>query len=148
MKKSQSATELAIVIGIMMAVMVVFVMAIFSRYYEFAKLETRRNLEDVASYIESEIKFAIKSEAGFVRTFSLPQNIAGLGYSITIDNPKTDFSVIIIKYNNNMGSDITIPFDYNITANNNRINTGSSTNKLNKSTSHPNVIQLNDPHLE
>jgi len=47
-----------------------------------------------------------------------------------------------------MGSDITIPFDYNITANNNRINTGSSTNKLNKSTSHPNVIQLNDPHLE
>jgi len=91
MKKSQSATELAIVIGIMMAVMVVFVMAIFSRYYEFAKLETRRNLEDVASYIESEIKFAIKSEAGFVRTFSLPQNIAGLGYSITIDNPKLIF---------------------------------------------------------
>lgn len=146
MKKSQSATELAMVIGIMMSVLVVFVIAVFSRYYEFARLETNRNLQDVASYIESEINFAIKSEPGYNRSFWLPSNIAGLGYEISVDNPEDDFSVIKIQYENGQGSPITIPFDFKVLAENNIIPTGL--NKVNKSVSHNSIIQINTPVLD
>lgn len=143
MKRSQSAIELAMVIGIMMGVLVVFVAAIFSRYYEFAKMETNRNLQDVANYIESEINFAIKSEPGLNRTFWLPSKIAGLDYEISVDKPNDEFSIIIVKYINGQGSQITIPFYYEIEANKGMIKTGL--NKLNKSTLEPTKIQINDP---
>ncbi len=146
MKKSQSATELAMVIGIMMSVLVVFVIAVFSRYYEFARLETNRNLQDVASYIESEINFAIKSEPGYNRSFWLPSNIAGLGYEISVDNPEDDFSVIKIWYENGQGSPVTIPFDFKVLAEDNIIPTGL--NKVNKSVSHNSIIQINTPVLD
>jgi hypothetical protein len=143
MKRSQSATELAIVIGIMMGVLVVFVAAIFSRYYEFAKIETNRNLQDVANYIESEMNFAIKSEPGLNRTFWLPSKIAGLDYKISVANPNEKFSIITIEYTNGQGSPITIPFDYKINANAKTITSGL--NKLNKSTLEPETIQINYP---
>ena len=144
MKKSQWATELAMVIGIMMGVLVVFVIAVFSRYYEFARLETNRNLQDVASYIEREINFAIKSEPGYNRSFWLPSNIAGLDYNISVDNnPEDDFSVIKIWYENGQGSPITIPFDFKVLAEKDIIPVGS--NKINKSISDSGIIQINDP---
>ena len=146
MKKSQSATELAMVIGIMMAVLVAFVIAIFSRYYEFARLETNRNLQDVASYIESEINFAIKSEPGYNRRFWLPSNIAGLAYNVSVYNLTNDFSVIEIQYENGQGSPITIPFDFKVLAKDNIITTGL--NIVNKSITHSSIIQVNNPELD
>ncbi|MBU0467345.1 MAG: hypothetical protein KJ718_04735 [Nanoarchaeota archaeon] len=83
-KKSQSAIEFIILVGLMLFLFSSFLF-VFQQNLE-KKIEQKRNLEikDLALTIQNEINIAAETSSGYQRSFSIPEKIIKLDYGISV----------------------------------------------------------------
>ena len=84
MKKAQSAVEFIILMGVMSMMFVVFVSIIQGNITDEVKDNRDTVVKEIALTVQNEISLAIGAPDGYLREFTLPPNILGLDYEITL----------------------------------------------------------------
>lgn len=92
--KSQSAMEFIVLATFMLMVMLGFFAVTSSRFLEAKEEGNKKIAEDIANFAYREIDIAKSVNDGYIRTFSMPQTVNGVDYSISvIDNRE-----IVVNY--------------------------------------------------
>lgn len=82
--KSQSSMEFIVLATFMLLVIVGFFGVTSSRVLEAREDVNRRIAEDIADFAYREIEIAASVNNGYKKSFSMPQNVNGVNYSIRI----------------------------------------------------------------
>ena len=95
--KSQSSMEFMVLATFMLLVIVGFFGVTSSKVLEAREDINRRIAEDIADFSYREIEIATAVNDGYKKSFSMPQNVNGVNYSINIvDN--IELTVIYLDY--------------------------------------------------
>ena len=95
--KSQSSMEFMVLATFMLLVIVGFFGVTSSKVLEAREDINRRIAEDIADFAYREIEIATAVNDGYKKSFSMPQNVNGVNYSINIvDN--IELTVIYLDY--------------------------------------------------
>lgn len=85
--KSQSSMEFIVLATFMLLVIVGFFGVTSSRVLEAREDVNRKIAEDIADFAYREIEIAASVNDGYKKSFSMPQNVNGVNYSIrVVDN--------------------------------------------------------------
>ncbi len=114
-KKSQAATELALVFVFAFFFFSVFVISIYDRFYGVQRGATVEALKDMVNYLDDEITFAITSSPGYKRSFTLPFELQGLEYEVELKTASENISIISVYFPQSDISPATAAFYYNVT---------------------------------
>jgi hypothetical protein len=86
-KKSQSAIEFVVLASFMFLVILVLLGIIGSTVIDANEEDNRKTAEDITEFAYKELETANSVSDGYVRTFSMPQTVNGIEYSISlVDN--------------------------------------------------------------
>ena len=95
--KSQSSMEFIVLATFMLMVIVGFFGVTSSKVLEAREDINRKIAEDIADFAYREIEIATSVNDGYKKSFSMPQNVNGVNYSIKIvDN--IELTVIYLDY--------------------------------------------------
>jgi len=83
-KKSQSAIEFMILLGLMLFIFLAYSQTFQKNLGERSKEQRVLIIQDLALTVQNEINLAHSSVDGYERTFKIPQQILNIGYSITL----------------------------------------------------------------
>ena len=109
MKKGQSSLEVSIILGTLMFFFIFFISVIGNILVGISNDSLKSSIQDLADYLESELKNAAYYEDGFVRRISIPEKLDGLDYTLEFSNTsvtKDNFTQILIS--SNSGDYVTI----------------------------------------
>ncbi|MBI1935008.1 hypothetical protein HYS31_01070 [Candidatus Woesearchaeota archaeon] len=84
--KAQISAEFFILIGIVFLTAIAFELASLDQLRDFRIQNEADAVEDLAIKIQKELILAASVEDGYVRTFSIPDKIDGINYSLTTRN--------------------------------------------------------------
>lgn len=94
MRKSQSAMEFIILASFMLLVILGFFAVTSSSVLEAREEKNKKIAEDIASIAYREIEIAKSVNDGYTKTFTIPQTVNGIDYSIRIINDRE----LIVNY--------------------------------------------------
>lgn len=100
MQKSQSSMEFVILVSFMMLVFALFFIVIQQRAAIANEEKNDAAADNVKNLALNEIKLAESVSDNYYREFSLPNNLNGLDYNISIMQGVGGSSEIVIKYAN------------------------------------------------
>lgn len=118
LKKSQTAIEFFVLVGLVGLTIVVFMLASLGQIKEFQDKREHILLKDLALKLQTEVVLAATSEDGYQRQFTIPDKLGEtINYTITIKNNETlivhsDKSLYVVSIPRVLG---------NMTKNNNTI---------------------------
>lgn len=84
--KSQVAMQFLFVVGLVFLFFVIFVAGFSERYRDIRNEKGRIAVRDVALRVHAEIAIAHNLEDGYQRNFTLPDEIDGFNYTISLHN--------------------------------------------------------------
>lgn len=97
--KSQSAIEFVVTVSFMLLVVLIFFGLTSSEVLEAEESGNKKIAEDIANLAYQEIEFAKYLNDGYIRTFSMPQTVNGVDYSINIiDNRELVVNYLGFEY--------------------------------------------------
>lgn len=96
-KLSQSAVEFIALASFMILVILTLLAIISSSVIDAKEEGNRKTSVDIAEFIYREIDAARPLNDGYIRTFSIPQTVNGVNYSVNI----TDNRELIVNYLDN-----------------------------------------------
>ncbi|MBL7055211.1 hypothetical protein ISS05_05640 [Candidatus Woesearchaeota archaeon] len=116
LKKSQTAMEFFVLIGLAAITVMIFILASLSQIRDFQDKKEYILLKDLALKLQTEINLAATAEDGYSRQFTISERLDNLNYSITIKNET------LIAYSGKSLYAVSIPkITGNITKNTNTI---------------------------
>jgi hypothetical protein len=80
------------IMGLVFIFFVIFVVGFSERYRDIRTEKERMALRDVALRVHDEISLAHNLEDGYLRNFTLPDDVEGFNYSISLDR-----NVIVVR---------------------------------------------------
>jgi uncharacterized protein YpmB len=86
MKRGQSTIEFVIIFGFILFFFVLFFAAIQKNIAEKNHEKDQKIVQNIALEVQNEISLAAESSEGYYREFSIPQNIMGKDYEISIED--------------------------------------------------------------
>jgi hypothetical protein len=90
LKKSQTAMEFLILIGLAFLTTGIFTLASLDQIKEFQDKKEHRTIKDLALKLQTEINLAATAEDGYQRQFTIPDKLDNtINYSILIKNNET-----------------------------------------------------------
>ena len=90
LKKSQTAIEFFVLVGLVGLTIVVFMLASLGQIKEFQDKKEYALLKDLALKLQTEVVLAATSEDGYQRQFTIPDQLGEtINYTITIKNNET-----------------------------------------------------------
>ncbi len=87
-RKGQGSIEFVILFSAMMLIFLLFFIVIQNRMLEAQELENEFAVEEIAKSVMNEVRLAKSVSAGYVRVFSLPEEISGIGVEIEVMGDK------------------------------------------------------------
>ena len=128
LKKSQTAMEFFVLIGLASLTTVVFILASLDQIKEFYDKREDIVIKDLALKLQTEINLAATSENGYHRQFTIPEKLRDtINYSVVIKKNET-----LIVYSDKSLYAVSIPkVSGNITKNTNTITKSGGVVNLN-----------------
>ncbi len=119
LNRAQSSMEFAVIISFMFMILTIFFWAASERLSEIQDQNDKALLEDMGSYLKSELQLAAGAVDGYQRQFEIPRRLAGWQYQIVV-NPYSgtdiNHSEIILSYvNHSVIYEYTIAVPINVT---------------------------------
>ncbi len=97
MMKAQSSIEFMTMIGLFMVVFLLFFAVLGERMMSFHVKKQARLADDMLYFVESEIMMAAEAHDGYHHNFTLPVQLGGQEYNLTI-NASGTFPELTIKF--------------------------------------------------
>ena len=104
-KRSQSAVEFLILVGVVLFFFVLFSFAINSNLSDKIREKQNNLLKETGKILQDEINFALKSTDGYYREFKIPLSLNGREYNISI----TEKLVYVISHDGRDALTLIIP---------------------------------------
>ncbi|MEK6892162.1 MAG: hypothetical protein AABX25_03180 [Nanoarchaeota archaeon] len=115
--KAQVSVEFFILVGMAFLVAIAFEIAALDQLKDFRMQKESDSVKDIAIKLQKEVLIAASVEDGYVRTFTIPDQLDNINYTLTILN-----HTITVESKNSIYT-VSIPNSIgNVTKGSNRIN--------------------------
>ena len=101
MRKGQTSMEFVILTSFMIVAFLIFYIVIEGKLVEANRGATDDAAKQVETIVVNELKLAESVSDGYYRVFTIPQNINGIEYNISVLSGVGNTPEIVIKYNGN-----------------------------------------------